>query len=57
MFQNYSEGNGECFRTQLFVWSCWAIAWSLLKKGPNVRSKTVIAHKDQWVQELLQISN
>lgn len=35
----------------------WAPSWNLLNKGPNARSKIVTAHKDQWIQELLQISN
>lgn len=35
----------------------WAASWKLLKKGPNARSKIVMEHKDQWIEELLQISN
>lgn len=35
----------------------WAASWKLGKKGPNARSKIVMEHKDQWIEELLQISN
>lgn len=57
MCENYSESKGECFSFLFGPGMGWAAPWSLLKKGPNVRSKVVIAHKDQWIQELLQISN